>query len=177
MSISSIRATNRSHEIYESANQKLKALNKPETKKYFEQRNEIEGKLNDRKSACILVIIFCISFGVLLFLLIPGNLSGSKRRKECLQFKELARNFSNQDKSLWRSLKVGIENVVNQTPPQPSVFLLVYNDAESSRNLMAKILNATADCMNSRNPIQLEGSTFVTDAMIKDYGEVIAAYR
>lgn len=176
VSISSIRTVNHSQEIYESASQRQKALNKAETRKYFQQRNEVEGKLHDRTSACVLVVVFAVCFVVIVFLLMPASLS-VKGRKECLQFKELAKDFSNQDKSLWRSLKVGIENVVNQTPPQPSVFLLAYNDAETSKNLMAKILNATAVCMNSQNPIELEGSTFATEAMIKDYGEIIAAYR
>lgn len=99
------------------------------------------------------------------------------KKTECPQFKEMSKEFVHQDQQLLKSLKVSIENVINQTPAEPSVFLLAYNDPETSKHLMTKILNATANCMQSQNPIQLEGETFVTDAMLKDYGEIIEAYR
>lgn len=99
------------------------------------------------------------------------------KKTECPQFKEMSKEFVHQDEQLLKSLKVSIENVINQTPAEPSVFLLAYNDPDTSKHLMTKILNATANCMQSQNPIQLEGETFVTDAMLKDYGEIIEAYR
>lgn len=78
---------------------------------------------------------------------------------------------------LWKSLKVGIENVLNENPAKPSVFLLAYSDIDTTQNLMANILNATANCMQTTRPIQLNGATFATAEMIKDYGEIIAKYR
>lgn len=98
-------------------------------------------------------------------------------RIECPQFKELSEQYKNQDTSLWKSLKKNIENVVNQTPAQPGVFLLAYHDKEGSQRVIANILNATKYCMQSRDPITLEGSTFASEVMLQDYGEIIAAYR
>lgn len=97
---------------------------------------------------------------------------------QCLDFKEqLPKQFTHQDELLWKSLKIGIENVLNKKPSKPSVFLLAYNDIETSRNVMEKILNATANCMKSQDPIKLDGESFATEAMIKDYGEIIAKYQ
>lgn len=96
---------------------------------------------------------------------------------DCPQFKELTKYFTKQDIVLWKSLKIGIENVLNGTPAKPSIFLLAYNDPITTRKLMKKILNATADCMQSKHPIQLDGNTFATDEMIHDYGEFIAKYQ
>lgn len=98
-------------------------------------------------------------------------------RIDCPQFKELTKQFTNQDNVLWKSLKIGIENVLNGTPDKPSIFLLAYNDPITTTKVMTKILNATADCMQSKNPIQLDGNTFATDEMIHDYGEFIAKYQ
>lgn len=98
-------------------------------------------------------------------------------RIDCPQFKELTKHFTNQDLVLWKSLKVGIENVLNGTPAKPSIFLLAYNDLKTTRNVMKKILNATAECMQSKNPILLDGKSFATDEMIHDYGEFIAKYK
>lgn len=95
----------------------------------------------------------------------------------CPQFKELTKHFLHQDMLLWKSLKIGIENVLNENPAKPSVFLLAYSDIDTTRNLMAKILNATASCMQTTRPIQLNGATFATAEMIEDYGEIIAKYR
>lgn len=100
-----------------------------------------------------------------------------QQKIKCPQFRQLDEEFSNQDKLLWKSLKVGIENVINQTPPQPSVFLLAYNDAKTSKQIMSRIVNATANCMQSKHPIVLDGSSFVTEAMINDYGLIITTYR
>lgn len=119
----------------------------------------------------ILLLGICVAFYFR-----PTNPIGTKRI-ECPQFRELPKRFTNQDVLLWKSLKVGIENVLNQTPAQPSVFLLAYNDAATSKSLMAEIVNVTANCMQSQNPIQLQGSSFATDAMLNDYGEIIKTYQ
>lgn len=100
-----------------------------------------------------------------------------KQPISCPQFKELTKYFLHQDMLLWKSLRIGIENVLNENPAKPSVFLLAYSDIETTENLMAKILNATANCMQTKRPIQLNGATFATNEMVKDYGEIIAKYR
>lgn len=105
------------------------------------------------------------------------NVSMTKSKIECPQFKELSKKFTHQDKQLWKELKIGIENVINGTPAQPSVFLLAYNDQLTSKNVMAQIVNATAQCLQSHDPIELDGGTFVTDRMLMDYGQIIEMYR
>lgn len=95
----------------------------------------------------------------------------------CPQFRELTNHFNSQDMILWKSLKVGIEGVLNNKPTTPSVFLLAYSDPDTVNRVMKEVLAATSSCMNSSNPIQLDGRTFVTQDMIADYGIIIDKYR
>lgn len=137
---------------------------------------------NAAQSSQNLIFIYIAIFGVILIgsfamFFLWSDKEDAQKRIECPQFKELTKEFLHQDQLLWKSLKINIENVVNRTPAQPGVFLLAYNDPDTIKSVMAKILNATANCMQSRHPIQLEAATFATEAMIKDYGEIIAAYR
>ena len=94
----------------------------------------------------------------------------------CPKFKEFSKSFS-QEKILWQSLTTGVESVLNKKPPTPSIFLLAYNDHRTSEVLMRNIINATAECMKSSNPILLDGRTFVSKKMLEDYGEIIETYR
>lgn len=137
------------------------------------------GTANDQSPNYSIYVVVCIVaalLGALAFYLNPSK-PLPIARIECPQFKELSKQYKNQDISLWKSLKKNIENVVNQTPAQPGVFLLAYHDTEGSKRVIANILNATAYCMQSRDPIELDGSTFASDAMLQDYGEIIATYR
>lgn len=153
----------------------------------FEQESSARMK-NDSSSTAhnstlyynYIMMAIVVIITILASIFIVSSRSADKnefKKTECPQFKEMSKEFVHQDQQLFKSLKVSIENVINQTPAQPCVFLLAYNDPETSKHLMTKILNATANCMQSQNPIQLEGGTFVTDAMLKDYGEIIEANR
>lgn len=123
------------------------------------------------------VVIMAILIGALAYFVLNPSKSLPVTRIECPQFKDLSKQYKNQDITLWKSLKMNIENVVNQTPAQPGVFLLAYHDTDVIERVMANILNATAYCMKSRDPIKLDGGTFATELMLQDYGEIIAAYR
>lgn len=101
----------------------------------------------------------------------------TSQKIECPQFADLSKKYAHQDSRLWKSLKINIENVINQTPEQPSIFLLAYNDHHTVEQIMADIINATAQCMHSRDPIQLHGRTFANAEMLKDYGVIIDSYR
>lgn len=96
---------------------------------------------------------------------------------KCPQFKLLSEKYARQDARLWKSLRINIENVLNQTPKEPGVFLLAYNDHDTVEHIMFDIINATAQCMHSRDPIKLNGRTFATAEMLQDYGVVIQSYR
>lgn len=124
----------------------------------------------------VILAVFAIVCGFLYGSKNPFN-EQSNERVVCSKFKELQNQFSRQEHRLWKSLKVGIENMLNKRPPQPNVFLLAYNDLETSKNVMASILNVTASCMQSKDPIKLHGGTFVNASMLKDYGVIIETYR
>lgn len=136
-------------------------------------------KENTALRTFFMAIAAAICFVVLAIFAISRStqLIASKEPISCPQFKELNKHFLHQDLMLWKSLRIGIENVLNENPAKPSVFLLAYTDVETTKNLMAKIINATANCMKSTRPIQLNGATFATAEMINDYGEIIAKYR
>lgn len=116
-----------------------------------------------------------IAMFVVCILWFGSRLLSSKH--ECPQFKMLAKQYAHQDQRLWKSLRINIENVLNQTPEQPSVFLLAYNDRATVEHIMADIINATAQCMHSNDPIRLNGGTFANAEMLNDYGVIIQAYR
>lgn len=109
-----------------------------------------------------------------------GFLFGRSNQKipaQCPEFKELTKLFTHQDIELWKSLKIGTEGVLNKDPTKPSVFLLAYNDKRTIDSVMDQVINATASCMNSKHPIILKSDALATDAMRKDYGEVIKSYK
>lgn len=119
----------------------------------------------------LVVVLVCAAYGF-------GSLSFAQPQKVvCPQFKQLSEKYGHQEERLWRSLKNNIENVLNQTPEQPSVFLLAYNDRRTVDQIMADIVNATAQCMHSRDPIKLNGRTFANAEMLHDYGVVLETYR
>lgn len=123
-----------------------------------------------------------IIIGIIVLMVVSGiyALSAPAPRKtpvQCPEFKELDKRFTHQDKLLWKSLKVGTEGVLNKDPTRPSVFLFAYNDKESIDRVMLEIVNATASCMKSKHPIQLKSSAWANEAMIRDHGEVIKAYK
>lgn len=178
----SVRSSERSHEFiqYESTTTRKRYPTLRESDdSYYSEESFHSVKTNSSSSGTTtllyIVMVILLLFGIIIFY--QSAKSIELKRIECPQFRELPKQFTNQDLLLWKSLKVGIENVLNQTPAQPSVFLLAYNDAETSKNLMAEIVNVTANCMKSQNPIQLQGRSFATDAMLKDYGEIIKTYR
>lgn len=121
----------------------------------------------------VVLIILLIFLGVYVF----GSLAAKKTPVQCPEFKELTKRFTHQDTLMWKSLKVGTEGVLNKDPTKPSVFLFAYNDKRGIDNVMLQIVNATASCMNSKNPIQLSSDALATDAMRRDSGEVIKAFK
>lgn len=123
-----------------------------------------------------------IIVGIIVLMVVAGFYTFSaptplKTPVQCPEFKELNKRFTHQDKLLWKSLKVGTEGVLNKDPTRPSVFLFAYNDKESIDKVMLEIVNATASCMKSKNPIQLKGIELANEAMIRDHGEVIKAFK
>lgn len=136
-----------------------------------ESRNEEKSYNSIFIIGAVIVIVLSV-----LFFFVPEEV-GVAPRFNCPQFKELTKRFTGQDTNLWKSLKVGIEGVLNNKPTTPSIFLLAYHDSNTVHRVMKEVLAATADCMNSSNPIELDGRTFATSEMIADYGIIIDQYR
>lgn len=152
-------------------------FDRPSPAKKVDTSRATENEQDSYVYIYLVVAILAASIGALAYYVLNPSKPLPVPRIECPQFKELSEQYKNQDITLWKSLKKNIENVVNQTPAQPGVFLLAYHDAKVIEHVMENILNATAYCMKSRDPIKLDGGTFATDIMLQDYGEIIAAYR
>lgn len=127
---------------------------------------------NENSNVWIYLVVLFVIVAV-----VVGYVSFTPQKTQCPQFKALSEKYARQDPLLWKSLKINIENVLNQTPEQPGVFLLAYNDHDTVEHIMVDIINTTAQCMHSRDPIKLNGRTFANAEMIKDYGVVIQSYR
>lgn len=118
----------------------------------------------------VLIVLGVIAGGYAIFINLKPRLVAPKQH--CVEFDELAKQFMNQDPKLWKSLRKGVESVLNEKPQRPSIFLLAYNDLSTSDWLMENILNATATCMQSTNPIKLDGNSIVGN-----HGDLIDKYK
>lgn len=122
----------------------------------------------------ILIVLIAI---LVLIVVFKWPTTAPRIQYNCPQFKELRQHFASQDDVLFKALKIGIEGVLNNDPTKPSVFLLAYNNNDTVNRVMKEVVEATANCMNSTNPIQLNGRTFATKEMIDDYGVIIHQYN
>lgn len=160
-----------------SSNDRSRTRTDRQLSKSFESRTTSNQTFEETDELLTLKWIFAaIAIVVLIWFLYPMNLPPTPEIN-CVQFKELANEFNQIDLNIWKSLKIGIENVFKKSPPQPTIFLMAYNDPKITQLLMPKILNATAQCLGGKKPITLKGESFATDEMKRDYGEFIHKYR
>lgn len=124
-----------------------------------------------------LLLYGLIAIAVLVAIVVALYSPSPKVKYHCPEFKDLPAKFSTQDITLFKSLKIGIEGVLNNDPTRPSVFLLAYHDIDTAHRLMKEIVLATAHCMNASDPIKLDGKRFVTKEMENDYGVIIDRYQ
>lgn len=117
----------------------------------------------------VLIVLGVIVGGYAIFINLPILIAS---KQHCVEFDELAKQFTNQEPMLWKSLRKGVESVLNEKPQRPSIFLLAYNDLRTSEWLMENILNATATCMQSKNPIKLDGNS-----VVGNHGDLIDKYK
>lgn len=105
----------------------------------------------------------------------PGS---GRPKQQCAEFDELRKQFPNQDAIMWRSLRKGVEDVLNNVPQRPSTFLLAYHDPATSDRLMEQILTATAHCMRTGDTLKLDGNEIGgRSAAAHTHGDIIAMYE
>ncbi|KAJ6633079.1 hypothetical protein Bhyg_16615 [Pseudolycoriella hygida] len=104
-------------------------------------------------------------------------LAVSREPIQC-SFDETGKMFPNQDEMLWKSLKSGVEGVLNNIPTKPSIFLFAYEDAKTVHKITQSIVQRTIQCMDSKaNAVELNPGDLSYNEMKVDYGVVIAKYK
>lgn len=61
-------------------------------------------------------------------------------------FLDLEKKYQTQIEILWKSLRIGIESVLNNEKPSPAIYLLLHNGKKSSRNLVKNIALRASEC-------------------------------
>lgn len=154
---------------FDRASNKENASFSYDARKLPKKRTEEAPAKNDYV-VMVLVVLGVIFGGYAIFVNLKPRMIAHKQH--CVEFDELAKQFTHQDPKLWKSLRKGVEGVLNDEPQRPSIFLLAYNDLSTSEQLMENILNATATCMQSSNPIRLDGNS-----VVGNHGDLIAKYK
>lgn len=109
-----------------------------------------------------------------------GDSTGSKlMTKNCSILLDLSQKFPQQEDFFWRTIKVSVESVLRDEPPQPSVIVFVYNrNAGEAQKLISHISSTITSCFESNpQPLVLSAKDFNRADMIKDFGVAISAYR
>ncbi|CRK90402.1 CLUMA_CG004016, isoform A [Clunio marinus] len=97
-----------------------------------------------------------------------------KAKLNCSQFMDLTKNFPNQDKLLFKSLKIGIEGIVNSDPSKPSVFSIFSTDSALINNLMEEVVKITKQCINQTNdPINLSKDE-INEKLVTNYKDELS---
>lgn len=129
----------------------------------------------------IIILIIILAFSTLFYTHYSqdyGYAHGAAGQRIRCSFEISEREFPNQNKILWRSLEFGVENVLNDIPTKPSIFLLAYRDAHSANRITRSIVTRTTECMKSKvNALELSPADLASNEMKSDYGVVIAKYQ
>lgn len=122
---------------------------------------------------CVFVAVLAI-----LAILVPAVLVMTKVVKveitpdfkaDCSEFLDLVNRFPNQDRMLFKSLKVGVEGIINGNPPEASVFSLFSTDQEVINKVMSEVIRVTMHCINqSQDPINLSKDQ-LSESLVDDY--------
>ncbi|CAD7081554.1 unnamed protein product [Hermetia illucens] len=98
--------------------------------------------------------------------------------KYCENFESLKKTFPNQNEYIWRALKTGVEGVLNNHPPKPSVFLFLHRDDNSAGRIITKIVDTAAACFNpTLKAVTLDSDEFSSEDAQGDYGVIIKRYK
>lgn len=125
----------------------------------------------------VVIIIIGLAAYTIFQSLNKNDRAASEPRIRC-SFEVAQREFPNQNSILWKSLEHGVENVLNDIPTSPSIFLLAYQDVNSANRITRSIVKRTTECMQSTvNALELSPADLESNEMKLDYGVVIAKYR
>lgn len=127
-------------------------------------------------------IIFAVVFFIALAIYgvsITGSQSPHKYIT-CPQLNSLKDKIPHQEDYMWKSLRVGIEGVLNNDPTSPSVFLFIHQDTASTRKAINDIFKATGNCFDQNGKTashQLDINDFIGNEVIVDYGVAVKKYK
>lgn len=142
------------------------------------QSEPFEARNNNSSYKYVLLAMVLLVLAVIYYRYMPADDSTkySTGKRPC-EFDVLQKQFPNQDEKLWKSLKCGIESVLNDNPTKPSIYLLLYRDA-STEQMIDQITDRAIDCMGTNTrPLKLNKSDFTSAEMEKDYGVAIAKFK
>lgn len=127
---------------------------------------------NNNMMIAVIVIIFIAFTYVYMSRSPQENVEKVEPQKiDCSKFIALDEKFPNQDKKLFKSLKVGIEGTVNGEPPELSVFALFSTDENLIDKFMQEVVKVAKQCMNqSQDPLSLTNEQLGSQ-MVEDYKE------
>lgn len=93
-------------------------------------------------------------------------------------FDDIRSKLPEQDEYFWKTVKTGVEYVINNDPTAPSTYLLLYNDTLLAKKILREIINRIKTCMNTdHDPIIIHSTDLETTAILKDHGNLITEYR
>lgn len=139
--------------------------------------NKKEKSSNNGLWLCVFIALTAVSC-FFLYSMYHRDVATETRHDIRCSFERSAREFPKQNTILWRSLKHGVESVLNNIPTSPSIFLLAYDDVKSVNRITRSIVQTTTECMNSKvNALELSPADLAYDEMKSDYGVVITKYQ
>ncbi|CAG9760560.1 unnamed protein product [Ceutorhynchus assimilis] len=145
----------------------------------FSQGFSIQALLND----CYLGVIICLIIALYLgsCVLYCNDEEGMVNKPNNLteDFERVWKQFNKQDEDFWRSIRVGVEEILELEQPRVIVFLYKNDSMAITKNIIAKVSKAAvcylSDC--SQEPIDIEGSVLNTTELQDDFGSIVTNYR
>lgn len=132
---------------------------------------------------CLGLICLALVLGAAPMLVQKFALSNAKAAttiKNCTVINKFAIKYPQQNKLFWRTIKVNVDHVLRDEPPQPAVIVFVYDGKDSIA--IQKMINQLSEVIHScfdtqARPLLLSSKDFNKPDMIKDYGVAISTYR
>lgn len=140
-------------------------------------RNQIDSKLST------FVVWFAVIAGLFLVPYIPklfaDNLNMTKpAEKNCTILLKFKDSYPGLDELSWKLLKVGVEHVQKDIPPQPTVFFILHHNQRKAKTFADNIATSIHGCLEAKDePIILNENDLNTPENIEDYGSVISEYK
>ncbi|KAM7357521.1 torsin interacting protein [Cochliomyia hominivorax] len=134
---------------------------------------EIENE--EEKSYVVHLALFLGILAIGAYLAWPDNVP---QIKSC-SFDSLQKSYPQQEPRLWRSLKVGIEMILNKRTPKPVIYLFAHHGDELDFQLIKNIALRSSSCFGQQMiPVKIENNDFISaPGREDDYGHVIEKYK